>query len=97
MTAATVAEVAARSQIQIGLCKLAQKKPMEAAAAFLTVPAAYDYPELNFAAMIEAARAYAADNKPAEAEKLPQKILADAPKDSEWSKAAQERLKEIKK
>ena len=95
--AATVAEVAARSQIQIGLCKLAQKKNGEAVAAFLAVPAAYNYPELGFAATLEAARAYVADGKPAEADKLLQKVLSDSPKDSEWAKAAQERLKELKK
>ena len=95
--AATVAEAAARSQIQIGQCKLVQKKNAEAAAAFLVVPYAYDYPELAFAAMLEAARALAADNKPADAERVLQKLLKDAPKDSDWAKAAQERLKELKK
>jgi len=97
VVAATVAEVAARSQIQIGQCKLVQKKFAEAAAAFLVVPYTYDYPELAFAAMLEAARALAADNKPSDAERVLQKLLKDAPKDSDWAKAAQERLKELKK
>ena len=45
--AATQAEVAAKAQVQIGQCRLAQKKYAEAANAFLVVPYTYDYPEVG--------------------------------------------------
>ena len=41
----TATEVAARVQFQIGLCRLEQKRPAEAANALLVVPFTYDYPE----------------------------------------------------
>ncbi|QEL13808.1 tetratricopeptide repeat protein [Limnoglobus roseus] len=94
---ATTAEVAARAQTQIGLCRLAQKKYAEATAALMAVPYTYDYPELGYAAVLEAARAYEEDKKPAEAEKLLAKLLKDAPADSDWAKAAKERLEKVKK
>ena len=40
-------ELAARSQYQIGSCKMRQKKWNEAANAFLVVPTTFDYPELS--------------------------------------------------
>ncbi len=95
--AATQSETAAKAQLQIGQCRLAQKKYAEAAAAFLVVPYTYDYPELGFAALLEAARAFAEDGKPDQAEKVLRKVLKDAPKDSDWAKAAQERLGKLKK
>lgn len=95
--AATQSETAAKAQLQIGQCRLAQKKYADAAAAFLVVPYTYDYPELSFAALLEAARAFAEDGKPDQAEKVLRKVLKDAPKDSEWAKAAQERLGKLKK
>lgn len=95
--AATQSETAAKAQLQIGQCRLAQKKYADAAAAFLVVPYTYDYPELSFAALLEAARAFAEDGKADQAEKVLRKVLKDAPKDSEWAKAAQERLGKLKK
>ena len=95
--AATQSEVAAKAQVQVGQCRLAQKKYAEAANAFLVVPYTYDYPEIGYAALLEAARAFAEDNKPADAERVLRKVLKDAPKDSEWAKAAQERLGKLKK
>jgi hypothetical protein len=47
--------------------------------------------------MIEHARVLVADKKPADAVKLLERVIKDAPKDSEWAKAAQERLGKIKK
>ncbi|MBX3400377.1 MAG: tetratricopeptide repeat protein [Gemmataceae bacterium] len=94
--AATTAEVAARAQTQIGLCKLAQKKPAEAAAALMLVPYTYDYPDLGFAAALEAARAYDEDKQPESATLVLRKIVRDAPAGSEWTKAAQERLEKRK-
>lgn len=90
--AATKAEVAAKAQVQIGHCRYAQGKKAEAATAFQLAALTYDYPEIEFAAYLEAARALAEDGKPADAEKLLQKVIDDAPKDSEWAKLAKERL-----
>ncbi|HVK17150.1 MAG TPA: tetratricopeptide repeat protein [Fimbriiglobus sp.] len=94
--AATTAEAAAKAQLGVGQCRLAQKKPAEAAAAFLVVPYTYDYPELGYAALLEAARAFAEAKQPEQAEKMLRKVLKDAPKDSEWAKAARERLEKVK-
>ncbi len=47
--------------------------------------------------MIEHARVLVEDKKPDDAVKLLEKVVKDAPKDSEWAKAAQERLAKIKK
>lgn len=85
-------ELAGRAHLQIGLCRAAQKKFGEAVKAFMVVAYGYDAPDLKFAAMLEAARALTEDKKPDEATKLLQKVIADAPADSEWSKAAKERL-----
>ena len=38
-----------------------------------------------------------AEQKPDEAAKLLDRVIRDAPKDSEWTKAAQERLEKVKK
>ena len=40
-------ELAARAQMNIGLCRLAQKRYAEASTALLVVPFTYDYPHLN--------------------------------------------------
>lgn len=94
---ATTAEVAARAQTQIGLCKLAQKKYSEAAAALMLVPYTYDYPEIGYAAVLEAARAYEEDKQPEQAAKILAKLAKDAPAGSEWAKAAKARLEKEKK
>src|SRR5206468_6996352 len=46
VTGNTVAEIAAKAQFQIGLCRLEQKRYIDAANALLVVPYTYDYPEL---------------------------------------------------
>ncbi|MCU0705964.1 MAG: tetratricopeptide repeat protein, partial [Fimbriiglobus sp.] len=89
--ASTQTEVAAKAQLQIGQCRLAQKKYADAASAFLLVTFTYDYPDLTFAALLEAARAFEEDKKPTDAEKVLNKLVKDAPADSEWHKAAKER------
>jgi TolA-binding protein len=92
--AATAAEVAARAQLNIGLCRLEQKRFTEAANEFLIVSTTYDYPELTAAALTEAARAYAAMKEHAKAERLLRRVLKDHPK-SHWAEVAQQRLKEV--
>src|SRR5262249_4040615 len=56
VTAATATELAAKAQLQIGLCRLEQKRYPEATNALLIVPFTYDYPELSAVALCEAAR-----------------------------------------
>ena len=58
VTRRTLAEVAARAQVHIGLCRIAQKRYPEATAALLGVPYLYDYPEWSAAACAEAARVF---------------------------------------
>lgn len=95
--AASTAEVAAKAQVKIGECRFAQGKKADAAAAFLLAAYGYDYPDIGFAAALSAAQAQADDAKPADAERVLRKVLKDAPKDSEWAKAAAERLEKLKK
>ncbi len=96
VTRRTVAEVAARAQLQIGLCRLDQGRHDEALVALLAVPLTYDYPDLNAPAWCEAARAYLAKKNPGEAANLLQRVVKDYPK-SQWAEVARKRLGEIKK
>jgi len=96
VTRRTAAEVAARAQLQIGLCRLEQGRFDEALTALLAVPLTYDYPDLNAPAWCEAARAYLAKKNPGEAANLLQKVVKDYPK-SPWAEVARKRLGEIKK
>ena len=66
----------------------------EAAAAYQVVPLSYDeFPELGYAALLEAARAFTDGGELAQAEAMLKKLLKDAPAGSEWAKAAAERAK----
>jgi tetratricopeptide (TPR) repeat protein len=89
--------VAAKAQLHIGLCRLAQGRPQDAAAAFLAVPMTYDYPELGYAAYLEAARAYEAGQSLELAIKTLEKLIALAPAESDWNKKAKEKLAQLKK
>jgi len=96
VTARTAAEIGAKAQLQIGLCRLEQKRYGDAATAFLVIPYTYDYPELSAAALLEAARALTEDRKTDQAIRILERVQRDYP-DSPWSEAAMERLKTIKK
>lgn len=91
VTAHTAAEVAARAQLQIGLCRLEQKRYAEAANALMVVPYTYDYPELTAAALLEASRAYTSLNQSNQAQRALNRLLRDFP-DTPWAEAARERL-----
>ena len=54
VTNLTATELAAQAQLNIGLCRMAQKKYPEAATALLVVPFTYDYPHLSALALLEA-------------------------------------------
>jgi TolA-binding protein len=96
VTAGTSTELGAKAQLQIGLCRLDQKRFPEASAALLVVPFTYDYPELSAVALCEAARSLIEEKKPDQAEKLLQRVIKDHPQ-SEWAKVAKERLDALKK
>src|SRR5262249_6446309 len=85
-----------KAQLQIGLCRLEQKRFAEAATALLVVPFTYDYPELNAVALCEAARAYVELKQRDHAEKLLQRVLREHPQ-SKWAEVARERLEPLKR
>jgi TolA-binding protein len=89
-------ELAARAQLNIGLCRLAQKRYPEASTALLVVPFTYDYPQLTALSLVEAARAFAENKQPEQAVKLLERVLRDHP-ESESAEAARKRLAELKK
>ncbi|MBI1901184.1 MAG: tetratricopeptide repeat protein [Planctomycetia bacterium] len=95
VTAATEGEVAARAQVQIGLCFLAKKQFPEAANSLLVVPFTYDYPELSGLALCEAARAFVEMKQPQQAQQLLKRVIKEHPT-SRWAQAAKERLEQIK-
>ena len=70
-------ELAARSQYQIGTCRMAQKKWNDAANAFLAVSTTFDYPELCAASLLEAAQAYRELDQRDQASRLLRRIVAD--------------------
>ncbi len=96
VTTGVATELAAKAQLQIGLCRLEQKRYPEASAALLVVPFTYDYPELSAVALVEAARSLTEEKKVDQAEKLLQRVVKDHP-NSEWAKVAKERLAALKK
>jgi TolA-binding protein len=95
VTAAVATELAAKAQLQIGLCRLEQKKYPEAATALLVVPFTFDYPELSAVALCEAARSFTEQKQTAKATKLLQRVIRDHP-DSKWAQVAKERLEALK-
>jgi TolA-binding protein len=96
VASATLTEIGARAQLQIGICRLEQKKHPEAISALLVVPYTYDYPELNASALCEAARGLIETKQNAQAQRLLERVLKDHP-DSKWAEVAKERLEALKK
>jgi TolA-binding protein len=96
VAAGTATEVGARAQLQIGLCRLEQKKHAEAISALLVVPYTFDYPELSASALCEAARAMIESKQNAQAERLLERVIKDHA-DSKWAEVAKERLAALKK
>ncbi|HEX8914829.1 MAG TPA: tetratricopeptide repeat protein, partial [Humisphaera sp.] len=95
VTARTAAEVAARAQVHIGLCRAGQKKYADATAALLSVPYTYDYPEWSAAACYEAARAFKEMQKTPEAVGLFKRVIDDYPQ-TKSAPLARARLDEMK-
>jgi TolA-binding protein len=95
VTAGTLTEVAAKAQLQIGLCRLEQKRYAEAGNALLVVPFSYDYPELSAVALLEASRALQEQKMLRQARRLLQRVIRDHPQ-TRWAEAARERLEGLK-
>jgi tetratricopeptide (TPR) repeat protein len=95
VTATTATETAAKAQLQIGLCRLEQKRHPEAANALLVVPFTYDYPEWNAVALCEAARAFSELKQTDHAEKLLKRVIRDHP-ESKWARVAKDRLETLR-
>jgi TolA-binding protein len=95
VVAATATEIGARAQLQVGLCRLAQKRYPEASTALLVVPYTYDYPDLSAAALCEAARALVEMKQQHQAARLLRRVLKDHAR-SRWAEVARERLQAIK-
>ncbi len=95
VVARTAAEVAARAQFQVGLCRLEQKRPAEAANALLVVPFTYDYPEWSALALCEASRAFVEMKQSLQAGKLLERVLKDHP-GTPAAEVAKKRLEELK-
>jgi TolA-binding protein len=95
ITQATQDERAGRALLQIGECHAKQGKWKEAGDQFKTVYLGYDIPELKWTAMLEHARVLAESKDTDGAAKLLDRVIKDAPKDSDWTKAAAERLEKL--
>jgi TolA-binding protein len=93
---ATATELGAKAQLQIGVCRMEQKRFNEATSAFMIVATTYNYPELSAAALLEAARGYLELKNREQAERVLQRVLRDHP-GTEWAKVAQERLDALRK
>ena len=94
VTGAVSTELAARAQLNIGLCRMAQKRYADAATELLVVPFTYDYPELNALALMEAARAMSENKQTDQAMRLLRRVMRDH-KDSQQAEAARKRLADL--
>jgi TolA-binding protein len=92
----TATELGARAQMNIGLCRLAQKRYGDATTALLVVPYTYDYPHLSALSLVEAARAFAENKQEEQAIRLLERVIRDHP-NTEQAEAAKKRLEELKK
>jgi TolA-binding protein len=95
VTARTATELAAKAQLQIGMCRAEQKRWLDAAHAFLVVPTTYDYPELAAAARLEAAKAYAELKHVEQATRQLERIQRDYA-GTPWADAAKELQGKVK-
>jgi TolA-binding protein len=86
--------VTAWAQLQIGLCRLEQKRYADAAKALEAAAAEHSVPEVKAIALVEAAWSHAALKQRDQAEKLLRQVLRDYT-DSKLSAVAKERLKAL--
>jgi cellulose synthase operon protein C len=91
VTRRTSTEVAAKAQLQIGLCRAEQKRWQDAVNELMTVPGTYDYAEPAAHASLEAGRALVQMKKPAEAKDVLKGVVRDHP-GTEWAQQAEKTL-----
>jgi len=96
VTGRTASEWGARAQLQIGLCRLEQKRCAEAVQALLSVPLTYDYPAWQAAAYCEAGRAYLELKQPQAAIAVLERVVKEYGA-SPWVQVAKARLVEAEK
>lgn len=96
VTGRTASSWGAQAQLQIGLCRMSQKRPAEALQALLAVPLTYDYPEWQAPAYVEAARACIELKQADEAVRLLQKVTQQYA-ESPWAQTARDQLNTIEK
>lgn len=87
----TATEIAARSQYQLAMCRVEQRRLPEAVNGLLVVPFTYDYPEWSAVALLEAGKVLIELKQTPQARRLYERVLKDYP-NSDWAKTAQERL-----
>jgi TolA-binding protein len=93
VVAHTATDVAAKAQLQIGLCRMAQKRYLDAANAFLVIPSTYDYPDLRAAALLEAGKAYIELGQREQANRQFERLVRDFP-NTPWADTAKEKLEQ---
>ena len=91
---ATATELAARAQLNIGTCRLLQKRYPDATTALLVVPYTYDYPDLSALALLEAARAMSENKQTEQAVGLLRRVIRDHA-DTKQAEAARKRLTDL--
>jgi TolA-binding protein len=94
VTRRTSSEMAARAQLQIGLCRAEQKRWQDAVNELLLVPGTYDYDEVAAPATLAAGKALVELKQPAQAKDVLQRVVRDHP-GTEWAQQAQKRLAEL--
>jgi TolA-binding protein len=94
VTRRTSSEMAARAQLQIGLCRAEQKRWQEAVNELLVVPGTYDYAEWAAPASLAAGRALVELKQPAEAKDILKRVVRDHP-GTEWAQQAEKGLAAI--
>lgn len=94
VTRRTSSDLAARAQLQIGLCRAEQKRWQDAVNELLLVPGTYDYAEFAAKASLAAGKALVELKQPAEAKDVLQRVVRDHP-GTEWAQQAEKRIAEI--
>src|SRR5207248_7972249 len=94
VTRRTSSEMAARAQLQIGLCRAEQQRWQDAVNELLLVPGTYDYAEWAAHASLEAGKALVELKQPAQAKDILQRVVRDHP-GTEWAQQAMKRIAEI--
>ena len=91
----TASETAARAQLRIGLCRLAQKRYPEAVKELQAVAFGYECPEHTAAALCEAGQAYIELKQPKDAAAVLERVIREHAA-TRWAETARQRLASIK-